>query len=128
MSKGMQLGLLSLSLKVADIHVSKAFYEKLGFSQTGGHIEQNWLIMKDKDDQVIGLFQGMLENNMMTFNPGWDTKGQNIDDYIDIRYLQKMLSNDGVDCGKPISENSKGPANFMMTDPDGNVILVDQHR
>jgi predicted lactoylglutathione lyase len=124
----MKLGLMSISLKVADIAVSKAFYEKLGFSQMAGHLDQKWLIMKDGDDQVIGLFEGMLKKNMITFNPGWDANSQNIDDYIDVRYLQKMLSNEGVDCGQMIGENNKGPANFMMTDPDGNPILVDQHR
>lgn len=124
----MVLGLLSISLKVADIHASKAFYEKLGFSQMAGHLDQKWLIMKDKNNQVIGLFEGMLEKNMLTFNPGWDHNAQNIDDYIDVRYLQKMLSNEGIDCGKAIGENNKGPANFTMTDPDGNLILVDQHR
>jgi hypothetical protein len=124
----MILGLLSLSLKVADIEVSKVFYEKLGFSQMGGHIDQKWLIMKDQNNHVIGLFEGILKENMLTFNPGWDASGENIDDYIDVRYLQKMLSNQGIDCGQLIGENSKGPANFMMTDPDGNIIVVDQHR
>lgn len=124
----MKLGLLSLSLKVADIEVSKAFYEKLGFSQMGGHVDQKWLLMKDPDNQVIGLFEGILKENMLTFNPGWDANGENTDDYIDVRYLQKILGNNGIDCGKLIGENNKGPANFMMTDPDGNPILVDQHR
>lgn len=124
----MKLGFFSLSLKVADINISKAFYEKLGFTQMAGHLEQKWLIMKDKDNQVIGLFEGMLEKNMLTFNPGWDHNGQNIDDYIDVRYIQKMLTDQGIDCGEKIGENSKGPANFMMTDPDGNPILIDQHR
>ena len=124
----MTLGLFSLSLKVADIEISKAFYEKLGFCQMAGHVDQKWVIMKDSSDHVIGLFEGMLEKNTITFNPGWDANSQNIDDYIDVRYLQKMLSNKGIDCGKPIGENNKGPANFMMTDPDGNPILIDQHR
>jgi predicted lactoylglutathione lyase len=123
----MRLGLFSLSLKVADIEVSKAFYEKLGFKQMAGHLEQKWLIMKNDDDHVIGLFEGMLKKNMLTFNPGWDANAQNIDDYIDVRYLQKMLSDKGIDCGQAIGENNKGPANFMMTDPDGNPILIDQH-
>jgi catechol 2,3-dioxygenase-like lactoylglutathione lyase family enzyme len=124
----MVLGLLSISLKVADIEVSRAFYEKLGFNPVAGNVEQKWLIMKDPNDQVIGLFEGILEKNMLTFNPGWDANMQNIDDYIDVRYLQKMLSDQGIDCGKMIGENNKGPANFMMTDPDGNPILIDQHR
>mgnify|MGYP001059072893 CR=1 FL=1 len=124
----MVLGLLSISLKVADIEVSKAFYEKLGFKQMAGHVDQKWVIMKDANDQLIGLFEGMLKKNMLTFNPGWDANARNIDDYIDVRYLQKMLSDKGIDCGQMISENSKGPANFMMTDPDGNPILIDQHR
>jgi hypothetical protein len=124
----MKLGLFSISLKVADIHVSKAFYEKLGFVQMAGQIEQKWLIMKDSDDQIIGLFEGILDNNMLTFNPGWDANAKHIDDYIDVRYLQKMLANEGIDVGPLINENNKGPANFTMTDPDGNVILIDQHR
>ncbi len=124
----MVLGLLSISLNVADIEISKAFYEKLGFHQMAGHVDQKWVIMKDVNDQVIGLFEGMLEKNMLTFNPGWDANAQNIDDYIDVRYLQKMLSGKGIDCGQMIGENNKGPANFMLTDPDGNPILIDQHR
>lgn len=124
----MVLGLLSISLKVADITISKAFYEKLGFNQMGGHVDQKWVIMKDANAQVIGLYEGMLKKNMLTFNPGWDANAQNIDDYIDVRYLQKMLSDKGIDCGQKIGENSKGPANFMLTDPDGNPILIDQHR
>ncbi|MFT7258907.1 MAG: putative lactoylglutathione lyase [Glaciecola sp.] len=124
----MVLGLLSISLKVADIAISKAFYEKLGFNQMAGHVDQKWVIMKDANDQVIGLFEGMLKKNMLTFNPGWDSNAQNIDDYIDVRYLQKMLIDKGIDCGQMIGENNKGPANFMLTDPDGNPILIDQHR
>lgn len=124
----MVLGLLSISLKVADISISKEFYEKLGFNQMAGHVDQKWVIMKDANDQVIGLFEGMLKKNMLTFNPGWDANAQNIDDYIDVRYLQKMLSAKGIDCGQMIGENNKGPANFMLTDPDGNPILIDQHR
>jgi lactoylglutathione lyase len=103
----MKLGLLSLSLKVADIAVSKAFYEKLGFSQMGGQIDQKWLIMRDQDNQVIGLFEGMLKKNMLTFNPGWDGNGENIDDYIDVRYLQKMLGNKGIDCGQLIGKKQR---------------------
>lgn len=124
----MVLGLMSISLNVADIAVSKVFYEKLGFKEMGGNIEQKWLILKDPNDQIIGLFEGMFEKNMLTFNPGWDANAQHIDDYIDVRYLQKMLSEKGIDCGQMIGENSKGPANFMITDPDGNPILIDQHR
>lgn len=124
----MKLGLLSVSLKVANIVVSKAFYEKLGFTQMAGSTDIKWVMMKDQDDQIIGLYEGILKQNMLTFNPGWDAEGQNVDDYIDVRYLQKMLSNQGIDCGQTIGENSKGPANFMMTDPDGNPIFVDQHR
>jgi catechol 2,3-dioxygenase-like lactoylglutathione lyase family enzyme len=124
----MVLGLLSISLKVADIAISKAFYEKLGFNQMAGHVDQKWVVMKDPNDQVIGLFEGILDKNMLTFIPGWDATAKHIDDYIDVRYLQKMLSDKGIDCGQMIGENNKGPANFMMTDPDGNPILIDQHR
>ena len=124
----MVLGLFSLSLKVADIKVSVAFYEKLGFTQMGGKVEQKWVMMKNQNDHIIGLFEGMLEKNMLTFNPGWDANAKHIDDYIDVRYLQKILTDKGIDCGKMIGENNKGPANFVITDPDGNPILIDQHR
>ena len=123
----MKLGAFSVSLSVKDIHASKAFYEKLGFSEAGGNIEQNWLILRN-GDTVIGLFQGMFPNNILTFNPGWDQQAQNIDEFTDVRELQKSLKAAGVELTREADENSSGPASFTIIDPDGNAILVDQHR
>lgn len=123
----MQLGAFSISLAVKDIQASKAFYEKLGFSDLGGVPDQNWCIMKN-GETVIGLFQGMFENNILTFNPGWDQSAQNLDSFTDVRELQKELRARGVEFATEADENSSGPASFVITDPDGNAILVDQHR
>ncbi|MDN7245455.1 VOC family protein [Planococcus shenhongbingii] len=123
----MQLGNFSVSLKVNDIHASKDFYEKLGFEIFGGDIGQNWLIMKN-GKTVIGLFQGMFEKNLLTFNPGWDENAQNLDAFTDIRDLQKKLKADGVHFASEADETSEGPASFIIEDPDGNPILFDQHR
>ncbi|KIL53098.1 VOC family protein [Jeotgalibacillus campisalis] len=123
----MQLGAFSISLNVKDIHASKAFYEELGFEGLGGNIEQNWLILKN-GQTVIGLFQGMFEKNMLTFNPGWDQDAANIDSFTDVRELQKKLKAAGVPLTSEADENSSGPASFTLEDPDGNPILVDQHR
>jgi catechol 2,3-dioxygenase-like lactoylglutathione lyase family enzyme len=122
----MKLGAFSLSLNVSDIAASRAFYEKLGFSAMGGDISQNWLIMKN-GDTLIGLFQGMLERNMLTFNPGWDQDANTLDSYTDVRELQKALKAAGIELDTEADENSKGPGHFLVTDPDGNPILVDQH-
>ena len=122
----MQLGAFSVSLAVKDIKASKAFYEKFGFKEFGGDITQNWLILKN-DDCVIGLFQGMFDKNILTFNPGWDSNAQQLDSFTDVRELQRQLKEQGVDMITEADENSTGPASFMVADPDGNPILVDQH-
>ena len=123
----MDLGAFSVSLSVKDLKVSKEFYEKLGFSQMGGGLDMNYLIMKN-GTTLIGLFQGMFEGNILTFNPGWDTIGKNLETYDDIREIQKKLKSSGIKLVNEVDENSEGPANLVLTDPDGNVILVDQRR
>jgi lactoylglutathione lyase len=123
----MELGAFSVSLAVKDIHASKAFYEKLGFTTLGGVIDQNWIILKN-GPHVIGLFQGMFEKNMLTFNPGWDQDAKNVDPFTDVRELQKQLKDAGVAFVSEADEKTTGPASFILTDPDGNPVLVDQHR
>ena len=123
----MKLGAFSVSLNVKDINKSKLFYENLGFQTLGGDITQNWLIMKN-ESCVIGLFQGMFEKNILTFNPGWDQSAKNIDSFTDIRGLQKQLKEKGIEILSEADESSEGPAYFTIEDPDGNQILVDQHR
>lgn len=123
----MQLGAFSISLTVKDLAASKAFYEKLGFSDLGGVPEQNWVILKN-GDTVIGLFQGMFEKNMLTFNPGWGQDAKNLDNFTDIRDLQKALKAQGMEFVQEADETTEGPASFVLADPDGNPILVDQHR
>ena len=122
----MQLGTFSISLAVKDIEVSKAFYEKLGFSVFGGDASQNWLILKN-GDHTIGLFQGMFEKNMLTFNPGWDSNASKLDTFTDVRELQRQLKAQGVQLETEADETTTGPASFVAIDPDGNPILVDQH-
>jgi len=122
----MELGAFSISLAVKDIEASRAFYEKLGFENFGGDISQNWLILKN-GDHVIGLFQGMFERNSLTFNPGWDSNASRIDDFTDIRVLQRQLKERGVELESEADESTTGPASFVIIDPDGNPILVDQH-
>jgi predicted lactoylglutathione lyase len=126
----MKLGAFSISLAVKDIHASKDFYEKLGFNAFGGNIAQNWLIMKNEDNHIIGLFQGMFDKNALTFNPGWNQNAQNIDSFTDVRDLQKQLKAKGIafQTEAEADENTAGPSSFIITDPDGNPILVDQHR
>lgn len=123
----MKLGAFSISLSVKDLKVSKQFYEKLGFTAMGGDIEQNYLIMKN-ENAIIGLFQGMFENNILTFNPGWDENANNIENFDDVRNIQKTLKENGVKLESEADENSSGPASFIVLDPDGNAILIDQHR
>lgn len=123
----MQLGVFSLSLTVKDLGVSIAFYEKLGFSQMGGDTEHGYVIMKN-GDTLIGLFMGMFDKNMLTFNPGWDSNAQNVDPFTDVRELQAKLREDGIDFAVSADETTTGPASFVIHDPDGNPILIDQHR
>jgi lactoylglutathione lyase len=123
----MQLGAFSISLAVRNIEASRAFYEKFGFKTFGGNAEQNWLILKN-GDHIIGLFQGMFEKNMLTFNPGWDQNAQQLPTFTDIRELQRQLKQQGVALHTEADESTTGPASFIAVDPDGNPILVDQHR
>jgi len=122
----MELGAFSVSLTVKDIAASKSFYEKLGFQEFGGDAAQNWLIMKN-GDHVIGLFQGMFEQNILTFNPGWDQNTNTLDSYTDVRELQRALKAQGVEIMSEADESTTGPASIMVVDPDGNPILIDQH-
>lgn len=122
----MKLGAFSVSLSVKDIHASKLFYENLGFTSFGGDITQNWLIMKN-GSTIIGLFQGMFENNILTFNPGWDEDANKLDNFEDIRDIQKELKSKGTDFVIEADESTSGPAHFIIVDPDGNTIMLDQH-
>lgn len=122
----MELGAFSISLSVKNMKASKSFYEKLGFQTFGGDIAQNWLIMKN-GDHVIGLFQGMFDKNILTFNPGWDQNGQALESFTDVRSIQEELKEQGVDISDEADMNTKGPASFMIFDPDGNPVLIDQH-
>jgi len=122
----MKLGCFSVSLAVKDIKASCAFYENLGFTKFHGDMEQGWLILSNGDTK-IGLFQGMFEKNMMTFNPGWDANAQALDSFTDVRDIQKKLQAEGVVLASEADETSSGPASFMVIDPDGNPILIDQH-
>jgi catechol 2,3-dioxygenase-like lactoylglutathione lyase family enzyme len=123
----MRLGAFSVSLNVKDLKASKIFYEKLGFKQSGGDFEKNYVIMKNQNT-LIGLFQGMFEGNLLTFNPGWDQKAQDLDTFDDVREIQKDLKSKKVPFGIQADESTTGPASFVITDPDGNAILIDQHR
>jgi predicted enzyme related to lactoylglutathione lyase len=122
----MQLGNFSISLTVKDIEASRQFYEKFGFKTFGGVQAQGWLILKN-GNVVIGLFQGMFEKNMLTFNPGWDSNAQKLPSFTDVRELQRKLKAQGVTLLAEADESTTGPASFMAVDPDGNPILVDQH-
>lgn len=123
----MKLGAFSISLSIKDLQASKTFYEKLGFTAFGGDMEKNYLIMKN-EESLIGLFQGMFDANILTFNPGWNQSAINLEEYDDIRKIQTALKNHGLEVGNEIDPKSEGPASFMVTDPDGNLILIDQHR
>lgn len=122
----MELGAFSISLAVKDLQASKTFYEKFGFAVFAGEASENWLIMKN-GDHVIGLFQGMFERNTLTFNPGWDSDANKLDIFTDVRELQRQLKADGVEMMIEADEDTEGPASFVVVDPDGNPILVDQH-
>ena len=122
----MQLGAFSISLTVKDIEASKSFYEKFGFVVVSGNAKQKWLVLSNGDHK-IGIFQGMFEKNMMTFNPGWDQNKTKLDSFTDIRELQRQLKAKGVSLQKEADEKTRGPESFIAIDPDGNPILVDQH-
>lgn len=122
----MQLGTFSISLAVKDLEASRKFYEKFGFTTFAGDAAQNWLILKN-GDHVIGLFQGMFEKNILTFNPGWDSNAQKLDTFTDVRELQRQLKAQGVELVQEADDSTTGPASFVAVDPDGNPILVDQH-
>lgn len=123
----MPLGNFSVSLAVKNIETSREFYEKFGFAATMGDASTGWLILKN-GPTIIGLFQGMFEKNMLTFNPGWDSSAQPLDEFTDVRELQRRLKSQGVVLMTEADESTTGPASFMAIDPDGNPILVDQHR
>lgn len=122
----MQLGAFSVSLAVKDLATSRAFYEKLGFEVVGGVAAQNWLILKN-GTTVIGLFQGMFEDNILTFNPGWDSQQNKLDNFTDVRELATRLRESGLSPQGNPAEKPEGPGHFTLTDPDGNTILIDQH-
>jgi lactoylglutathione lyase len=122
----MKLGAFSISLAVKDIGASKAFYEMIGFTDFGGDITQNWLIMKN-ETHLIGLFQGMFDKNMLTFNPGWDSDAKPVPGAIDVRDIQRHIKARGGKLDQEADESTTGPASFVITDPDGNSILFDQH-
>jgi lactoylglutathione lyase len=122
----MKLGAFSISLAVKDIAASRAFYEMLGFTVFGGNQDQHWLIMKN-ETTLVGLFQGMFEKNMLTFNPGWDSEAGVLPEFDDVRAIQRRLKEHGIALESAADEASTGPASFVVTDPDGNPILVDQH-
>jgi lactoylglutathione lyase len=122
----MQLGAFSISLAVKDLAASRTFYEKFGFQAFGGNQDENWLILKN-GDAVIGLFQGMFEGNLLTFNPGWDQSANPVEQFTDVRELQRRLKAQGVALSPEADETTTGPGYFSAVDPDGNVILVDQH-
>jgi predicted lactoylglutathione lyase len=122
----MKLGAFSVSLAVKDLKASKEFYETLGFSQFAGDMSMNYLIMKN-EESLIGLFQGMFEQNILTFNPGWNQSAQTLDEYDDVRDIQKHLKDKNIALDREANETTTGPASMVVSDPDGNVILIDQH-
>jgi catechol 2,3-dioxygenase-like lactoylglutathione lyase family enzyme len=122
----MDLGAFSISLAVKDLAASKHFYEKLGFTAFAGDASQNWLILKN-GPHVIGLFQGMFDRNILTFNPGWDQSARPLASFTDVRELQRRLKAQGVPLQSEADERTTGPASFVVVDPDGNPVLVDQH-
>ena len=125
--KNMELGAFSISLKVKDIKKSVEFYEKLGFTYKAGNIDQNWIVLIN-GSSVIGLFQGYIEENTLTFNPGWDQSASEVNPFTDVREIQKKLKEKGVKVDREANETTKGPEYIVLTDPDGNSILIDQHR
>ena len=123
----MDLGSFSVSLSVRDLLASRDFYAKLGFEAIAGNVDENWLILRN-GNHVIGLFQGMFEKNMLTFNPGWDQQGNETGTFTDVREIQKALKRHGLSPVSEADESAQGPASLMVIDPDGNPILIDQHR
>jgi lactoylglutathione lyase len=123
----MDLGAFSVSLNVKNIEASRDFYAKLGFEPVGGNAADNWLILRN-GDHVIGLFQGMFDANILTFNPGWDQQSNEMESFTDVREIQKKLREQGIALATEADEASEGPASIMLTDPDGNPVLIDQHR
>ena len=123
----MKLGAMSISLSVKDIRKSKGFYENLSFTEYAGEMDKNYLIMKN-GNAIVGLFQGMFESNILTFNPGWDENANPVDPYDDVRAIQKDLKSKGVNLETEADESITGPASLAVVDPDGNAILIDQHR
>lgn len=123
----MKLGAFSISLSVKDLKTSKAFYEKLGFKAMGGSMDKNYLIMKNENAH-LGLFQGMFEGNILTFNPGWDENARDLENFDDIREIQQHLKSSGLSLSSETDEKSEGPGSLSLSDPDGNMILIDQHR
>jgi catechol 2,3-dioxygenase-like lactoylglutathione lyase family enzyme len=121
-----ELGAFSVSLAVKDLNRSMAFYEKLGFSRVGGNLEQNWAIMRS-GSTTIGLFQGMFERNMLTFNPGWDASGGTLESFADVRELQAHFERQGIQLQTRVDESTSGPGSLIVVDPDGNPIMLDQH-
>lgn len=124
----MQLGAFSISLAVKDIAASRAFYGKLGFAEVGGDAAQHWLILRNADAVTIGLFQGMFDRNLLTFNPGWDAQARNLPAFTDVRVLQQQLQAQGLGLTQTADPSTTGPASLMLIDPDGNPVLLDQHR
>lgn len=124
----MHLGAFSVSLNVQDIAASRAFYEKLGFSAVAGDAAQNWLILRNPDQVTIGLFHGMFDRNMLTFNPGWDAVCNDLPSFTDVRELQKHFDEAGLTLLTRADPSTRGPASVMLVDPDGNPVLIDQHR
>jgi len=122
----MKLGAFSVSLTVKDLNASQAFYEKLGFTVIGGEFDQGWLMMRN-GTTTIGLFHGMFDKNMLTFNPGWDAEAEPLAEFDDVRVIQKQLKENGVELVSEADETTEGPASFLLIDPDGNPILIDQH-
>ncbi len=122
----MKLGAFSVSLSVKDLSVSKVFYENLGFKAFGGDMKMNYLIMKN-GNSLVGLFQGMFEGNILTFNPGWDENATKLESFDDIRTIQKHLIEKAIKLDSQVEDGTSGAASLTVTDPDGNIILIDQH-
>lgn len=123
----MELGAFSISLSVKDIAASRAYYETFGFREKAGNMAQNWIVLQNGTTN-IGLFQGMFEGNILTFNPGWDQNAQNLDSFTDIRDIQKHLKSHGIALSTEVAQGTTGPASLTTVDPDGNAVLIDQHR